>query len=136
MTASFACDVELGAGSWELGINPTTVAKWRKLQTVDYRKTGPTGPRSTVLPEAEEAAIVAFWRHTLLSPYGTALAYMPSIPYLTRSASHRYLQRHGISRLPNIEGDKPRRSKFKRYPNGPRPCPRTKYGCPLDKSFV
>ncbi len=36
----------------------------------------------------------------------------------TRSALHRCLQRHGISRLPNVEGDKPKRSKFKRYPIG------------------
>ncbi|MEX5360141.1 DDE-type integrase/transposase/recombinase, partial [Klebsiella pneumoniae] len=28
------------------------------------------------------------------------------------------LQRHGISRLPDIEGDKPKRQKFKRYPIG------------------
>jgi len=28
------------------------------------------------------------------------------------------LQRHGISRLPDVEGDKPRRQKFKRYPIG------------------
>lgn len=29
---------------------------------------------------------------------------------------HRCLQRHGISRLPDVEGDKPKRQKFKRYP--------------------
>jgi len=42
----------------------------------------------------------------------------PSIPHLTRSALHRCLQRHGISRLPDVEGDKPKRQKFKRYPIG------------------
>ncbi len=51
----------------ELGINPKTVAKWRKRATVEDMKTGPTEPRSTVLTEAEEAAIVAFRRHTLKS---------------------------------------------------------------------
>ena len=45
-------------------------------------------------------------------------ALQPSIPHLTRSALHRCLQRHGISRLPDVEGDKPRRQKFKRYPIG------------------
>ena len=45
-------------------------------------------------------------------------ALQPSIPHLTRSALHRCLQRHGISRLPEIEGDKPKRQKFKRYPIG------------------
>ena len=44
------------------------------------------------------------------------------IPHLTRSALHRCLQRHGISRLPDVEGDKSRRQKFKRYPIGPRHC--------------
>lgn len=45
-------------------------------------------------------------------------ALQPSIPHLTRSALHRCLQRHGISRLPDVEGDKPKREKFKRYPIG------------------
>ena len=31
---------------------------------------------------------------------------------------HRYLQRHGISRLPDIDCDKPKRQRFKRYPIG------------------
>jgi transposase-like protein len=49
----------------ELGINPKTVAKWRKRATVEDMKTGPTEPRSTVLTEAEEAMVVAFRRHTV-----------------------------------------------------------------------
>lgn len=49
--------------SRELGINPQTVAKWRKRVAVEYMKTGPTEPRSTVLTEAEEATVVAFRRH-------------------------------------------------------------------------
>ena len=79
-------------------------------------KTGPTEPRSTVLTEAEEAAVVAFRRHTLLPLDDCLYALQPSIPHLTRSALHRCLQRHGISRLPDVEGDKPQRQKFKRYP--------------------
>ena len=41
-----------------------------------------------------------------------------SIPTLTRSALHRCLQRHGISRLPETDGDKPTRKRFKPYPIG------------------
>ena len=52
--------------SRELGINVKTVAKWRKRETLEDRKTGPTEPSSTVLSSSEEAMIVAFWRHTLL----------------------------------------------------------------------
>ena len=104
--------------SRELGINPKTVAKWRKRQTVEDRKTGPKEPRSTVLSAEEEAMIVAFRRHTLLPLDDCLYALQPSIPHLTRSSLHRCLQRHGISRLPDVEGDKPKRQKFKRYPIG------------------
>ena len=41
-----------------------------------------------------------------------------SIPYLTRSSLHRCLQRHGISRLPDVDGDKPEKQKFRTYPIG------------------
>lgn len=104
--------------SRELGINPKTVAKWRKRQSVEDRKTGPTKPRSTVLSKEEEAMIVAFRRHTLLPLDDCLYALQPSISNLTRSSLHRCLQRHGISRLPEMDGDKPKRQKFKRYPIG------------------
>ena len=50
----------------ELGMNPKTVAKWRKRQTLEDMKAGPKERRSTTLSEAEEAVVVAFRRHTLL----------------------------------------------------------------------
>lgn len=108
----------LAALSQELGINPKTVAKWRKRTTVEDLKTGPREPRSTVLSECEEAMIVAFRRHTLLPLDDCLYALQPTIPSLTRSALHRCLQRHGISRLPDVDGDKPKRQRFKRYPIG------------------
>jgi hypothetical protein len=104
--------------SRELGINVKTVAKWRKRETLEDRKTGPTEPRSTVLSSSEEAMIVALRRHTLLPLDDCLYALQPSISHLTRSSLHRCLQRHGISRLPDMEGDKPERQKFKRYPIG------------------
>lgn len=108
----------IAALSQEFGINPKTVAKWRKRETVEDLKTGPKEPRSSVLSEAEEAMVVAFRRHTLLPLDDCLYALQPSIPHLTRSALHRCLQRHGISRLPEIGGDKPKRQRFKRYPIG------------------
>jgi hypothetical protein len=90
--------------SRELGINVKTVAKWRKRETVEDRKTGPTKPSSTVLGTDEEAMIVAFRRHTLLPLDDCLYALQPTIPYLTGSSLHRCLQRHGISRLPDMEG--------------------------------
>ena len=48
------------------GINPKTVAKWRKRSSTADRRTGPTELRSTVLSVDDEAVVVAFRRHTLL----------------------------------------------------------------------
>jgi transposase InsO family protein len=100
------------------GINPKTVAKWRQRRSLNDRKTGPKEPRSTVLSVEEEAIIVAFRRHTLLPLDDCLYALQATIPHLTRSSLHRCLQRHDISRLPDVEGDKPKRSKFRSYPIG------------------
>jgi len=100
------------------GINQKTVAKWRKRETTNDLSTGPKSPRSTVLTIEEEAVIVAFRRHTLLPLDDCLYALQVTIPNLTRSSLHRCLQRHGIGRLPEIEGDKPVRKKFKSYPIG------------------
>jgi hypothetical protein len=73
---------------------------------------------STILSNEEEAVIVAFRKHTLLPLDDCLYALQSTIPHLTRSALHRCLQRHGISRLPEIEGEKPIKKKFKSYPIG------------------
>jgi transposase InsO family protein len=103
--------------SRELGINVKTVAKWRKRDHVADTQMGPKEIHSSVLSIEEEAVIVAFRRHTLLPLDDCLYALQPTIPHLTRSSLHRCLQRHGISRLPEVEGDKPKK-KFKRYPIG------------------
>ena len=110
---SQALIAELSRALWvnPLRVNPKTVAKWRKRQSVEDRKTGPKEPRSTVLSEDEEAMVVALRRHTLLPLDDCLYALQPSIPHLTRSSLHRCLQRHGISRLPDMDGDKPKRQK-------------------------
>ncbi len=100
------------------GISPTTVQKWKKRRHVRDAPMGPKVVRSSVLTAEEEAAIVTFRRHTLLPLDDCLYALQPSIPHLTRSSLHRCLQRHGISRLPDVEGDKPKRAKFKSYPIG------------------
>jgi IS30 family transposase len=100
------------------GVSPTTVQKWRKRETTADAKMGPKDARSTVLTPEEEAAVVAFRRHTLLPLDDCLYALQPTIPRLTRSALHRCLQRHGISRLPEIEGDKPEKKRFATYAIG------------------
>ena len=79
---------------------------------------GPKQPRSTVLTPLEEATIVAFRRHTLLPLDDCLYALEPTIPRLTRSSLHRCLKRHGIARLPEVDGERPKRSRFKAYPIG------------------
>src|SRR4051795_545676 len=100
------------------GINPKTVAKWKKRPSVQDERTGPKEPRSTVLSSEEEAIVVAFRRHTLLPLDDCLYALQPTLPHLTRSSLHRCLQRRAISRLPDVDGDKPKRSRFKAYPIG------------------
>src|SRR6476659_7235873 len=100
------------------GLNPKTVAKWRKRAFVHDAAMGPKTPRSTVLTTEEEAVIVAFRRYTLLPLDDCLYALQATIPHLTRSSLHRCLQRHGISRLPDVEGVKPAKKKFKSYPIG------------------
>jgi transposase-like protein len=100
------------------GINQKTVIKWKGRTSVADVPTGPRKPSSTVLTIEEEAVIVAFRRHTLLPLDDCLYALQPTIPTLTRSSLHRCLQRHGISRLPEVEGDTPAKAKFKHYPIG------------------
>ena len=100
------------------GVNQKTIAKWRQRSTVDDLPTGPKQARSTVLSVEDEAIVVAFRRHTLLPLDDCLYALQATIPHLTRSSLHRCLQRHDISRLPEVEGTTPVRRKFKAYPLG------------------
>lgn len=99
-------------------VTPATVAKWKKRKYVHATKMGPKTQRSTVLTPEEEAMIVAFRKHTLLPLDDCLYALQETIPHLTRSSLHRLLQRHDISRLPDVDGDKPNKKKFKSYPIG------------------
>ncbi|MET4898941.1 IS481 family transposase [Sphingomonadaceae bacterium jetA1] len=93
-------------------------AKWRRQSSTADLRTGPREPRSTTLTVEEETVVVAFRRHTLLPLDECLYALQATIPHLSRSSLHRCLQRHDISRLPDVDGDKPTRKKFKAYPIG------------------
>ena len=96
----------------QFGLNPKTVAKWRKRSSTADAPMGPARPRSTTLTEAEEAMVVEFRRRTLLPLDDILGCLRDTIPRLTRSALHRCLVRHGISRLPQ-DGEKPsKRGRF------------------------
>jgi transposase-like protein len=96
----------LRALSQRYGINQKTVAKWKKRTLEQDLPTGPKEPKSSVLTIGEEAIVVAFRRHTLLPLDDCLYSLQATIPHLTRSSWHRCLQRHGISRLPEVTGDK------------------------------
>lgn len=101
----------------QYGINPKTVAKWKRRADVEDAPMGPKQPHSTILSTEEEALIVAFRKHTLLPLDDCLYVLQETIPHLTRSALHRCLQRHGISRLPEVT-EKAKKSRFKMYPIG------------------
>src|SRR5712671_2853492 len=82
------------------GVNAKTVKKWRSRTTTADAPMGPKTPKSTVLTPAEEAIVVAFRQKTLLPLDDVLGCLRDTIPNLSRSALHRCLQRHGISRLP------------------------------------
>ncbi len=94
------------------GLNPKTVATWRRRTTTADAPMGPRRARSTVLTEAEEAIVVEFRRPTLLPLDDVLGCLRESIPRLTRSALHRCLVRHGISRLPRDEESASKRGRF------------------------
>ena len=99
-------------------LNPKTVHKWKRRKFAHDAPMGPKDVRSTVLTAEEETIVVAFRQMTLLPLDDCLHMLQSSIPHLTRSALHRCFQRHGVNRLPEIEGDKPARKQFKTYPIG------------------
>ena len=104
--------------SQKYGINPKTVAKWRKRGFVHDAAMGPKKPSSTVLSKEEEAMCVAFRKHTLLPLDDCLYSLQDIIPHLSRSSLHRLFQRNGISRLPHLDSKKTAKKKFKDYPIG------------------
>jgi transposase-like protein len=99
------------------GLNAKTVRKWRRRTTTADEPMGPKTPKSTVLTPAEEAIVVAFRQKTLLPLDDVLGCLKDAIPNLSRSALHRCLQRHGVSRLP-VEKTQERRKRFKAYEIG------------------
>ena len=73
----------LQALSERYGINPKTVAKWRKRTTLEDQPMGPKAPHSTTLSADEETLIVAFRRHTLLPLDDCLYALQATVPHLS-----------------------------------------------------
>jgi len=99
-------------------VNPKTIVKWRKRETTRDLPMGPKKIKSTVLSEAEEAAIVAFRKMTGLALDDVLYSLQETIPHLSRSSLHRCLKRHGCSVLPKQRPLVVGKKKFKSYPIG------------------
>jgi hypothetical protein len=78
------CQESLRGLAKRYGINQKTVAKWKQRETVADLPTGPKRATSTLLSIEEEAIIVAFRRHTLLSLDDCLYALQPTIPQAER----------------------------------------------------
>lgn len=99
-------------------VNPKTIAKWRKRESVNDLPMGPKTIKSTVLSGAEEEVIVALRKLTQLPLDDLLYTLQETIPHLSRSSLHRCLKRHGCSVLPKKEGETKEKKKFKAYPIG------------------
>jgi transposase-like protein len=108
----------IGALAVRYNLNAKTVAKWKKRDFVTDVPMGPKTISSTVLSKEEEAICVSFRKHTLLPLDDCLYALQATIPHLSRSSLHRCFQRHDISRLPEVDGEKSSKKKFKSYPIG------------------
>ena len=85
------------------GLNPKTIAKWRKRSKVHDLRTGPTDPRSAVLSAADEAIVVAFRRHTLLPLDDCLYALQATIPHTNTSAAYRAVALNGSDWIQSIQ---------------------------------
>jgi len=82
------------------GINPKTVAKWRARTSVLDEPIGPRGRTSQHLSQEQEHLVIALRKQMHLSLDDLMGQLLETASKLSRSALHRCLQRHGISRRP------------------------------------
>ena len=81
-------------------LNLKMVVKWRRRTDTADAPMGPHQRRTAALTVAEEAMVVELRRRTLLPLDDVYGSLREKLPKLSRSALHRCLVRHGISRLP------------------------------------
>ena len=111
--ASTASVAELAA---EIGVNETTIRRWRGRQTTKDHSSRPKRIDSSL--SALEEELVCELRNRLDLPLDDIVEVMRRCvnPKLSRSAIHRCLQRHGISSRP--KSAKPASGRFEEAPIG------------------
>jgi transposase len=115
-TPRIRAELQLATGSHRslaklYGINPKTVAKWRARTSVLDEPMGPRDRASQHLSQEQEHLAIALRKQGHLSLDDLMGQLLEMAPKLSRSALHRCLQRHGISRQPAMQAPR-RRGKF------------------------
>jgi hypothetical protein len=90
------------------------MARHELAETRSFRHCCPT---LLISPYHQQRVKEGLRRHFRRSTIASCRAFI-TIPDLTRSSLHRCLRRYGISPLPETEGDKPAKRKFKSGPIG------------------
>ena len=115
-TPRIRAELQLATGSHRslaklYGLNPKTVAKWRARTSVLDEPMGPRDRASQHLSQEQEHLAIALRKQGHLSLDDLMGQLLETAPKLSRSALHRCLQRHGISRQPAMQVPR-RRGKF------------------------
>lgn len=104
-TPRIRAELQLATGSHRslaklYGINPKTVTKWRARASVLDEPMGPRDRASQHLSQEQQPSAIALRKQGHLSLDDLMRQLLETAPKLSRSALHRCLQRHGISRQP------------------------------------
>ena len=115
-TPCIRAELQLATGSHRslaklYGINPKTVANWRARSSVLDEPMGRRGRTSQYLSQEQEHLAIVLRKQEHLSLDDLMGHLLETSPKLSRSALHRCLQRHGISRQPTTHVPR-RRGKF------------------------
>lgn len=117
-----------------LGLNPKTVAKWKKASSTQDGLSGPK-IRPSVLTLAEQQVICEVRRQMQLSLDDLYIVLKPHVQKLSRSNLHRCLVHYGLSRLPKETLNKSKK-KFKIYPIGFMHIDITELRCDEGKQYL
>jgi hypothetical protein len=98
-------------------LNPKTIIKWRKSNTLEDKKSGAITPKSS-LSACDQQIICEFRRVTQFALDDVFIALKDKIPSLTRSNLYRCLKRNGLNTLPKMEKEKRKTQVFKEYEIG------------------
>jgi hypothetical protein len=98
------------------GVNPKTVAKWKRRDFASDARMGPKNPTSSVLSQDQEAMVLAYRWRTRLALNDCHERVTRLFPKLSRSALYRCLKRRGHGRIGRTEPCSPLTERNQRGP--------------------